>query len=130
MARILVIEDEESVLSLVTRILVSAGHEVDGARDGQEGMRLFEESAPDVVLTDINMPGMDGMEVIKAMRSARAEVPIVAISGGGMMPKELLLGSASLLGAVAVVAKPFEIADLLDAVDRALGLDRDGLEDG
>lgn len=123
MARILVIEDEEAVRSLVTRMLSRVGHEVDEASDGREGLRMFEESPADLVITDINMPGMDGIEVIKAFRSVRAEVPIIAISGGGLMPKELLLSSASALGAVEVVSKPFEIAQLVGAVERALGPD-------
>ena len=125
MARILVIEDEETVLRLVTRILASAGHEFAEASEGKDGLRMYEASTFVLVITDINMPGMDGLEFIRALRKFAPDVPIIAISGGGLMPKELLLDNASLLGAFEVISKPFGLAELLGAVDRALGADQD-----
>ncbi len=120
MARVLVIEDDTAVRRFVTRTLGRVGHEVIEAGEGREGLRMFGESPADLVITDINMPGMDGIEVISAFRRLRAEVPVIAISGGGLMPKELLLSNAAALGAVEVVSKPFGIAQLVGAVDRAL----------
>ena len=120
MARVLVIEDDAAVRNLVSRMLDRVGHEVVEATEGREGLQVFEDSPADLVITDINMPGMDGIEVITAFRKLRAGVPIIAISGGGLMPKELLLSNAAALGAVEVVSKPFEIAQLVGAVDRAL----------
>jgi CheY-like chemotaxis protein len=120
MARVLVIEDDDAVRSLVIRMLERVGHEVVATPDGREALRLFGEEPTDLVITDINMPGMDGIEVISAFRAMRAGVPIIAISGGGLMPKELLLSSAAAMGAVEVVSKPFEISRLVGAVDRAL----------
>lgn len=122
MASVLVIEDEAAVRKVVTRMLDRVGHEVIEAMDGKEGLRMFEEAPTDLVITDINMPGMDGIEVITRFRRARAGVPIIAISGGGLMPKELLLSNAAALGAVEVVSKPFELSQLAGAVDRALAL--------
>jgi CheY-like chemotaxis protein len=120
MARVLVIEDDDAVRSLVIRMLERVGHEVVATPDGREALRLFGQEPTDLVITDINMPGMDGIEVISAFRAMRAGVPIIAISGGGLMPKELLLSSAAAMGAVEVVSKPFEISRLVGAVDRAL----------
>jgi CheY-like chemotaxis protein len=116
----MVIEDDDAVRSLVIRMLERVGHEVVATPDGREALRLFGQEPTDLVITDINMPGMDGIEVISAFRAMRAGVPIIAISGGGLMPKELLLSSAAAMGAVEVVSKPFEISRLVGAVDRAL----------
>lgn len=120
MARVMVIEDDDAVRGLVIRMLERVGHEVVATPDGREALRMFGQEPTDLVITDINMPGMDGIEVISAFRAMRAGVPIIAISGGGLMPKELLLSSAAAMGAVEVVSKPFEISRLVGAVDRAL----------
>ena len=74
-----------------------------------------------LVLTDINMPGLDGHDVIEAIRVMRAEVPIIAVSGGGPMAQDDLLLKASALGAAEIIVKPFEFRQLVGAVERALG---------
>jgi CheY-like chemotaxis protein len=116
----MVIEDDDAVRGLVIRMLERVGHEVVATPDGREALRMFGQEPTDLVITDINMPGMDGIEVISAFRAMKAGVPIIAISGGGLMPKELLLSSAAAMGAVEVVSKPFEISRLIGAVDSAL----------
>lgn len=121
MARVLVIDDDEMSRTLVKRMLDAEGHQVEEAPDGAEGLRLFGEHPPDLVLTDINMPGLDGHDVIEAIRFQHAQVPIIAISGGGAIPKDELLETASALGAVEVIMKPFEFSQLVGAVKRALG---------
>ena len=121
MARVLVIDDDEVSRTLVKRMLVAEGHEIEEALDGAEGLRLFRQSQPDVVLTDINMPGLDGHDVIEAIHVMNDEVPIIAISGGGPTPKDELLEKAAALGAVEVIMKPFEFTQLVGAVGRALG---------
>ena len=122
MARVLVIEDEPAVRDLVTRMLSRVGHEVVEANEGREGLRLFEQSPTDLVITDINMPGMDGHEVIATFRKRHPGVPIVAISGGGSASKDELLMNAAALGAVEVITKPFEFQQFVGAVGRALEL--------
>ena len=121
MARVLVIDDDEETRTLVKHILVGAGHEVEEALDGAEGLRLFGQRPPDLVLTDINMPGLDGHEVITAIRVLHAEVPIIAVSGGGAIAQDELLLKASALGAGEIIMKPFELRQLVSAVERALG---------
>ena len=120
MARVLVIADDEEHRTLVRHMLVGEGHQVDEALDGAEGLRLFGKSPPDLVLTDINMPGLDGHEVITAIRVLHPEVPIIAVSGGGAIAKDELLVKASALGAVEIIMKPFEFTQLVGAVKRAL----------
>ncbi len=120
MARVLVIDDDEETRTLVKRMLVGVGHQVEEALDGTEGLRLFGKRPPDLVLTDINMPGLDGHEVIAALRVQHAKVPIIAVSGGSAIAKDELLLKASALGAVEVIMKPFEFRQLIGAVERAL----------
>ena len=121
MAKVLVIDDDEEHRTLVREILVREGHRVEEAADGAQGLRLFGKSRPDLVVTDISMPGLDGHEVISALRVARADVPIIAISGGGAAEKDELLLRAARLGAAEVIMKPFEFRQLVGAVGRALG---------
>jgi len=120
-AKVLVIDDDEEHRTLVREILVREGHRVEEAADGAQGLRLFGKSRPDLVVTDISMPGLDGHEVISALRVARADVPIIAISGGGAAEKDELLLRAARLGAAEVITKPFEFRQLVGAVGRALG---------
>ena len=123
MARVLVIDDDVEVRSAVVRILEHLGHSVVQAGDGRQAMGLFRADPTDLVITDINMPEMDGIEVMNALREMKAGVPVIAMSGGGRMPKEILLSSAGLLGAVETLEKPFLMADLTAAIERALAGD-------
>lgn len=123
MARVLVIDDDEDHRTLAREMLVGAGHRVEEASDGQDGLRKFGKTRPDIVLTDINMPGLDGHAVIEALKVLHDDVPIIAVSGGGPADKDELLLQASRLGAAEVIMKPFEFRQLLGAVDRALSLD-------
>ena len=120
MARVLVIDDDEEIRTIVEHMLVGAGHQVELALDGAEGLRLFGKHPPDLVLTDINMPGLDGHDVIAAIRVLHPEVPIIAVSGGGTIAPDELLVQASALGAVEIIMKPFEFRQLVGAVERAL----------
>jgi CheY-like chemotaxis protein len=120
MARVLVIDDDEETRTLVKRMLVGEGHQIEEAPDGAEGLRLFGRGPPDVVLTDINMPGLDGHDVIAAIRVLHPDIPIIAISGGGATDKDELLLKAAALGAVEIITKPFEFRQLVGAVQRAL----------
>ncbi len=122
MAHVLVIDDDEEIRTLVAHMLSRAGHTVDLARDGAEGLRTLGSRRPDVVVTDIDMPNLDGHAVIEALRTAHSGVPIVAISGGGPAAKDDLLLEAMRLGAAEVVMKPFGFEQLAGAVVRALSL--------
>jgi two-component system response regulator FixJ len=83
-------------------------------------MRLLRENPQDLLITDINMPEMDGIEVLNELRVTGTKVPVIAISGGGRVPKAFLLGNASILGALETIEKPFELAALLAAMERLL----------
>lgn len=86
MARILIIEDNEANLSLVEYLLSVAGHETFPARDGDEGMRRAADCRPDVVVCDIQMPGLSGYEVLRLLRAdpGLREVPVIAVTAYSM----------------------------------------------
>jgi CheY-like chemotaxis protein len=121
MRRVLLIEDEVAVRDVLGRMLDHAGYEVVRVADGRQGLAAFQQTPVDVVVTDINMPEMDGIEVISALRRLQPRVPIVAISGGGVFSKQMLLASANALGADEVVSKPFDLQEIVAAIRRALG---------
>jgi len=118
--RVLVIDDEKPVLLTVATILVDAGYEVETAENGREGLALFNRSLPHLVLIDIIMPERDGIGAIIEMRRARADVRIVAMSGGGRLGNADFLKVATKLGADAALPKPFDDTELLAVIDAVL----------
>jgi two-component system response regulator AtoC len=120
MAIILVAEDEESLRKILVRFLSGLGHHVLTAANGADALTLLEEGGVDLLVTDINLPEVDGIEILKALSARGTTVPVIAMSGGGTFDKGLLLGSSSLLGAVDTLEKPFELDALRASVDRAL----------
>lgn len=122
--KILVIEDDREIGRMITTVLTRHGYTVYGAGDGREGMRIFGWFRPDLVITDVFMPEMDGIEVIRDIRRGPSDVKIIAISGGASMPAEDALRLAKRLGANSVMAKPFMAEHLLAMVMEALPLRR------
>ena len=82
-SRILVVDDDAAIRDSLRMTLEYAGHEVTSAATGQEALALVEREAPDVVLLDIKMPGMDGMEVLSRLHGMSETLPIIMISGHG-----------------------------------------------
>ncbi len=123
MARILVIDDEPRTRKAVRRSLESAGHEVVEAEDGKVALRMYAGNPTDLVISDIYMPHMDGIEFLMRLHEAFPEARIITMSGGGHLAKEKVLSASSTLGAVITLEKPFGVDDLLAAVDEALGHD-------
>jgi DNA-binding response OmpR family regulator len=110
--KILVIDDDLLLLRMISRILTTAGHEVLTAAEGSRGMTLFRRENPDIVITDIIMPGQEGLETILALRRDDSPVKIIAMSGSDAE----MLDVARLIGADAVIAKPFRAQDLLGCI--------------
>lgn len=121
MSRVLVIDDEEPIRRILRVLLQRAGHEVVLAASGEEGLRCCRESAPDLVMTDIHLPGLDGIEVALTLRALAPAVPVIVMSGGERTKRLDLLPSALQLGAVRVLRKPFTTREVLDAVGAVLG---------
>lgn len=110
--RVLVVDDEPDLVLLCRLGLQASGHVVDIAMDGHEGLAMILEEAPDVVVLDFMMPGLDGLTVLERMRRSLPDpeaVPVVMLSAKGR-PEDALRGLAA--GATAYVTKPFSIDDL------------------
>lgn len=120
MARVLVLEDDGALGIIIRSALEGAGHEVMVAADGRVGLRVFGASKFDLVITDMLMPDMDGVEIVRTLRAYRASVKIIAISGGGALDHGDLLTTALRLGADATLPKPFAPRALLDLVSTVL----------
>jgi CheY-like chemotaxis protein len=121
MANILLLDDNTAFLEPLLEVLSQAGHEVTATSSGLKAVAHVKLSPCDLMITDILMPGQDGIETICAMRKVSPALKIIAMSGGGMIDTELCLALARRLGADSVLKKPFSPADILTAVSVALG---------
>ncbi len=113
---ILVVDDEPAIRELMERILTDAGYEVDTAEDGRTASLSIGDRTVDLVLTDLLMPVRSGNDLIVELRKRRPDLPIVAMSGGGRLPREDCLRTARRLGAHAILDKPFTRTQLLATV--------------
>jgi CheY-like chemotaxis protein len=120
MAKIYVFDDEPAILLMIKKMLEKAGYEVDTALNGREGMELFKRNVPDLLVTDIIMPEMEGLETIFALRTKYPKLKIIAISGGGRISPSGYLPGAKLLGADLVFEKPLVQKEFLQAVSLLL----------
>jgi CheY-like chemotaxis protein len=123
MAKILVIDDEPSILLMVKKMLEKAGHEVDLALNGRDGIELFERNRPDLLITDIIMPEKEGLETILELKKKYPDQKIIAISGGGRIGPEGYLPSAKHFGANMVFQKPLIQKEFIEAVALLLAED-------
>jgi len=121
MARILVIDDNESLRETVREILTEAGYEVVEASDGREGIALCQAHPIDLLLTDLLMPGQEGLETTRELRRMEACPKIIAMSGGGQTGRLEFLDVARVLGADRTLHKPVRARDLLRAIRELLG---------
>ena len=125
MTRVLVIDDDKSVSAAIEALLCRQDCVAILADSGKIGGTTFEASDFDVVMVDIFMPGMDGLETIKGFRERAPTVPIIAMSGfrfrGPSTPAPDFLGMAAKLGATYCLRKPFGPQQLLTAINACIG---------
>src|SRR4029077_21290404 len=101
-----VIDDDEPIRRTLGVLLERAGYAVVLAPDGEEGLRHCRAAVPDLVMTDIHLPGIDGIDVAITLRTSTPELPVIVMSGGDRTERLDLLGSALLSGAARVLRKP------------------------
>lgn len=119
MKSILVIDDDPLVGNLVQRMLRSDDWNVRLARDGRDAMDQVNREAPDLIVTDIIMPDMEGLEIISALQKSHPQIRIIAVSGSGRAQQVDYLAYAEKLGAFATLTKPFRRDELLQVVRQA-----------
>jgi len=120
MARILIIDDDDDVRTMLSLTLTQFGHSVIEARDGKEGLQRFAETNPDLVITDIVMPEKEGLEVLMELRKKQPAPKVIAISGGGRQSTSDYLRAAKYMGASRVLEKPFSQEALFEAINDLL----------
>jgi CheY-like chemotaxis protein len=124
MAQILVIDDDPVLRRVVTLALEAAGHSVLRCENGRKAVAYLEHDHADLLITDIVMPEMDGVETLRAARLLDPNLPILAISGGGSFDPKDYLGIAQAFGATAVLPKPFRPAELVELATKLLAESR------
>jgi len=116
--RILVVDDEESVRDVVSKTLTMADYDVDTAEDGPSALERLGSADYDLLITDLKMPGMDGLSVIRAARRRIADLPVVIITGKSTEASAI---EAINLGVSGYLTKPFALTRVLSVAARALG---------
>ena len=113
-------DDDVKFRQMLRKILERAGYEITDAADGKEGMELFRAAPTDLVITDILMPGQEGIETIQELGRDFAGVKIIAISGGGRIDSKEYLETAEQFGVARTFSKPFDREELLEAIRELL----------
>jgi DNA-binding NtrC family response regulator len=113
---ILLVDDDQRVLSMLRQYFTRLGWDVSSAPDGRTGVELYERDAPDVVVTDLEMPGLSGLQVVDVLRSRDPEAVVLVLTGRGDIPTAV---EALKLGAETFLTKPVDLEHLGIAVERA-----------
>ena len=116
-AHVLVVDDEEVIHSLIKRVLEPQGYRVSAALDGTEALSLMRHETPDVVLLDLQMPGMNGPAVLREIRKDYGDLPVIIITGH---PDSDLMSQAMQCSPFLLLSKPVTVAQLLEAVRSAV----------
>ncbi|BCW91041.1 Chemotaxis protein CheY [Alphaproteobacteria bacterium SO-S41] len=116
--RVLVIDDQELLADIITEAFRDEGYEAEVAYGGVAGLRLFERTHHSLVVADLVMPDVDGLDIIRGIRRIDRVSKVIAISGGGALESQLLLNAARAIGADAVMQKPFLPSELVTLAAR------------
>jgi CheY-like chemotaxis protein len=118
-ARILVIDDEEHLRNLLADILKTGGYQVKTAPHGKEGLTSFQEEQYDVVITDLGMPEMSGLEVAEEIKRIDPSTPVVLLTGLNVQLGDEIIKDKKV---DLVISKPFQLAEVLETVQNALNI--------
>ncbi len=105
--QVLIVEDDREYQGFLARVLSESGYDVVTRSSGAEGLLFLEAQLPDILITDIVMPDIDGLDLIRKARERYAELKILAISGGGLIQADRYLDAARKMKADAILKKPF-----------------------
>ncbi len=121
MARIMIVDDEQPVREALKAVIDAVGHETRTLSDGAQCLAELDRFQPDLVITDILMPGMEGLQTISELHKRQPDLPIIAISGGHRFGGRHYLDTAERLGASLSIPKPVSPYSLIAAIDALLG---------
>lgn len=114
---ILIVDDEEGLREGLSRLLEGEGYAVLAAETGEEALQVLQQSHIDLVLTDMRMPGMDGIELLKKIRERHGELGVIILTGYGQIESYI---EAMNFGAIEYVSKPFKVNELKFIVSKVL----------
>jgi len=117
---ILVVDDDDMMREFVKELLKINNFTITEANNGKAGLKEFRENTPDLVLTDIIMPEMEGISFIRELREHNKEIPIIAMTGNVHGRMEEFLDISTQLGADEILRKPVKAQEFLDAIGRLL----------
>jgi CheY-like chemotaxis protein len=130
MAKIIIIDDEEDIRLVLKQVLELEGYDVAVAESGKEGLEILKQEGADLVITDVIMPGMDGVSLTREIREKFRDTRILVISGGGNVPPAsyepgaisttAFLSSAKNAGADQTMTKPFDRRELMRIIEKLL----------
>src|SRR5258705_1817508 len=114
--RILLIEDDKATAAALERVLTAEGYDVEMVSRGDEGLEMAKDDPFDVVITDLKLPGLNGLELGRSVHSARPRIPIILMTAHGTTETAI---EATKSGAYDYLLKPFEMSELLELVAKA-----------
>src|SRR5208337_4084174 len=117
MERVLIVDDEEQMRELLAKVLEKNGYQVMTAGDGGQALTLLEKEPMDLVVTDVRMPGLDGMEALKAIKELNPEIVVIIMTAFGSIDQAV---QAVKEGAYDYINKPFKIDEMLLTIKKAL----------
>ncbi|MCJ7831050.1 MAG: response regulator, partial [Dehalococcoidia bacterium] len=117
MERVLIVDDEEQMRELLAKVLEKNGYQVTTAGDGGQALALLEKEPMDLVVTDVRMPGLDGMEALKAIKELNPEIVVIIMTAFGSIDQAV---QAVKEGAYDYINKPFKIDEMLLTIRKAL----------
>jgi len=118
MAKVIIIDDEASILELMTKVCRSMGHDVIGCQTGMAGVAAIRETKPELLIVDLRVGDIDGLDIIQQSRTASPDTAIIMVTGHGSVETAV---EAMRLGAFDYLTKPFELPDLKRTIEQALG---------
>ena len=116
--RILIVEDEADIVDMLREVLTGEGHTVITAAQAKDGLACFETGSFDIVLTDLNMPGISGLEMAEQIKKLNSSTPVILLTGWDVRLKQ---GELKAKGIDCFLKKPFTIADILRSIDDLCG---------
>ena len=117
---ILIVDDDEMMRAFIRELLLINDFEITEAANGKLGLKEFRDNTPDLVITDIIMPEMEGISFIRELRSHNKEIPIIAMTGNVHGRMEEYLDISSQLGADEILRKPVKSQEFLDTIEKLL----------
>ncbi len=116
--QVMIVDDDVSICDLLTKLLKGAGYDVTVFHEAHKALAMLKTVIPTVIITDIIMPEMDGLELIREIRKQNPMIRMIALSGGGRLKSGFYLELASKMKVDAVMEKPFKKGELLALIDK------------